>query len=453
MLAKVSAAGASRAPERARARGMAVAAGLGVACSLVSPWLGAQPVQGCEAMAGEGYSEPPETVEIELDAARWHVASRLRSLARARKEFVLADETVQNWTQLVTWEVTFRTRQWDLARTRDTLLKELRARCDGVKSNDIEVKPKELIYEWSHEGCAGRPPQHEITRLIEGEIGTHHLTYDRRGAALTAADRERWIAALRRAPVRERLSEASKRSAVDRARIHAWTGDYATAVAILRPLADGGLAEAQEEFARLYFEGWGVSQDHAEAVRWFEKAAAQRFPAAVYNLARMHENGWGVAAADPARARGLYKDAAELGSAEAQGRLAVLLATGSEPDYAAARRWFEQAAAQDHVDAVYWLGRLFEEGWGVERDLERAVYWYRQAAEQGDGEAQYRLGRLYADGAGGLPASDSTSILWLTRAAMQGVDEARTFYHQRFPEPRPSSSTPAAGSVAAPPQG
>ena len=44
--------------------------------------------------------------------------------------------------------------------------------------------------------------------------------------------------------------------------------DYATALREFRPLAEQGMAEAQFNLGTFYQFGWGVRQDHAEAVRW-----------------------------------------------------------------------------------------------------------------------------------------------------------------------------------------
>jgi uncharacterized protein len=54
-------------------------------------------------------------------------------------------------------------------------------------------------------------------------------------------------------------------------------GDYATAMRLLRPLAELGNAHAQNELGVMYAEGRGVQQDYAEAVKWYRKSAEQGF--------------------------------------------------------------------------------------------------------------------------------------------------------------------------------
>ena len=62
------------------------------------------------------------------------------------------------------------------------------------------------------------------------------------------------------------------------------TQDYAEAARWFRKAADQGLAEAQFNLGIMYDGGQGVAQDYAEAVRWFRKAADQSLAAAQFNL-------------------------------------------------------------------------------------------------------------------------------------------------------------------------
>ena len=53
--------------------------------------------------------------------------------------------------------------------------------------------------------------------------------------------------------------------------------DYATEYRLLRPLAEEGNAAAQYGLGIMYENGHGVEQDHAEAVKWFPRAADQGY--------------------------------------------------------------------------------------------------------------------------------------------------------------------------------
>ena len=71
-------------------------------------------------------------------------------------------------------------------------------------------------------------------------------------------------------------------------------GDYATALRKLKPLAENGVAIAQNNLGVMYDKGKGVPQDYKEALRWYRLAADQGDAVAQTNLGLMYGNGLGV---------------------------------------------------------------------------------------------------------------------------------------------------------------
>src|SRR4029079_13526145 len=71
-----------------------------------------------------------------------------------------------------------------------------------------------------------------------------------------------------------------------------WGGaDY---VDSLKNRAAQGEAKAQTILGLMYYEGRGVPQDYAEALKWFRLAAAQGDALAQHNLGLMYAKGYGV---------------------------------------------------------------------------------------------------------------------------------------------------------------
>ena len=70
--------------------------------------------------------------------------------------------------------------------------------------------------------------------------------------------------------------------------------DYATALKLLRPLAEQGYASAQHNLGVMYANGEGVIQNYKEAVKWYRLAAEQGDGEAQNNLGLMYTNGEGV---------------------------------------------------------------------------------------------------------------------------------------------------------------
>jgi len=71
-------------------------------------------------------------------------------------------------------------------------------------------------------------------------------------------------------------------------------GDHRAALAQWLPLAKRGHADAQAAVAWLYLNGLGVARDEREAARWYERAARQQQPEAVYFLGTLYLAGRGV---------------------------------------------------------------------------------------------------------------------------------------------------------------
>jgi TPR repeat protein len=100
-------------------------------------------------------------------------------------------------------------------------------------------------------------------------------------------------------------------------------GDYATAMRLLRPLAEQGDARAQFNLGIMYSEGQGVPQDYGTAVGWYRKAAEHGHASAQFNLGIMYAEGHGVPQ-DYGTAVGWYRKAAEQGDADAQYNLGIM---------------------------------------------------------------------------------------------------------------------------------
>ena len=91
--------------------------------------------------------------------------------------------------------------------------------------------------------------------------------------------------------------------------------------------AEAGDAESEVELGLRYDKGEGVVKDHAEAAKWYRKAAEQNYAEAQYNLGVCYYKGEGVAK-DQAEAVKWYRKAAEQNLAKAQYNLGVCYERG-----------------------------------------------------------------------------------------------------------------------------
>ena len=87
-------------------------------------------------------------------------------------------------------------------------------------------------------------------------------------------------------------------------------------------------------------------------------------------------------------------------------------------NYAIAHPIFLQAAQQKSTIAQFHLGKMYEQGLGVNQDYVQAANYFRQAAERGYPPAQAKLGEFYANGLG-LPMDYRQAAEWFSKAADQ----------------------------------
>jgi TPR repeat protein len=84
-------------------------------------------------------------------------------------------------------------------------------------------------------------------------------------------------------------------------------GDYATAMRLLRPLADEGNAQAQYNVGEMYENGWGRPHDNSAAAHWYQKAADQGYATAQMALGHMYNFGFGVPQTSRLQCAGIEK--------------------------------------------------------------------------------------------------------------------------------------------------
>jgi TPR repeat protein len=118
---------------------------------------------------------------------------------------------------------------------------------------------------------------------------------------------------------------------------------------------------------------------------------------------------------------------AESGDAEAMFCVGQMYANGFgvDLDDAKALHWLGLAAGNGHAEAQYTLGVMHANGWGVAMNDVPAAGFYRLAAEQGHLGAQTALGFSYKHGAG-VEKNLETAYMWFDIAAERGDLDAES---------------------------
>lgn len=225
--------------------------------------------------------------------------------------------------------------------------------------------------------------------------------------------------------------------------------------------ADNGNPKAQAMLGHLYFSGdAGVSRDLALSAKWDRRAADQGYAEAQYDLGALYENGFGVSqdyveamkwtilaishyAPSETESRRLAavnrdRQAEHLSSAEigeAEGRALAWKSTPFQrtreydlreagfalerKDYKTAARLYRSRADEGAAEAQAMLGEMYRLGYGVARDYKEAARLFRAAAKQGDMSGQESLGFAYEEGKG-VPQDDVRAYLWYVLASDTG---------------------------------
>lgn len=160
--------------------------------------------------------------------------------------------------------------------------------------------------------------------------------------------------------------------------------------------------------------------DHGEALTSLSKAAELGIAEAHGRLGFMYLNGQGVAR-DVGEALRRFRLAAAGGDPIAENQLGYMYqnGTGVVADAVEAIRWYRKAAATGNAVAQDNLGYMYVTGTGIAKDGGEAARWFRLAAEQGNANAQRNLGFVYLRG-DGIARDEAEAARWFRKAAEQG---------------------------------
>jgi hypothetical protein len=162
--------------------------------------------------------------------------------------------------------------------------------------------------------------------------------------------------------------------------------NYATALKVWLPQAQGGDKVAQTYVGEIYEKGVGIAPDYASAASWYQKAADQGYSRALINLGFLYEQGLGVPK-DQAKALMLYRKAAGIeGSINLQGQPP----SASKEELDKLRKELERTR-QDLERARRLLD---EERLKSSTEIERLMQKKLQAAAAGNAEETRRLESL-----------------------------------------------------------
>lgn len=94
--------------------------------------------------------------------------------------------------------------------------------------------------------------------------------------------------------------------------------------------------------------------------------------------------------------------------------------------YARALELFEKEAAKGSTDAMCYLGKMYEKGYGCRKNMSRALEWYEKASGAGNSEAERNVKRLQASTAKPEPKPEPKANEKISKPIFKKLTEPET---------------------------
>ncbi len=133
-----------------------------------------------------------DRLTIETDGRQWRPGHRLVSHVHTTTEYVLPDQQVQNWKELVTVErlLGLADRKVEPRQLMDSIKQRIQSIDPKAEWKVISERDGDVTYEWRFSSDGERPAHHEMARLIKGKQDIYRIAYSAR--ADFGPNRERW---------------------------------------------------------------------------------------------------------------------------------------------------------------------------------------------------------------------------------------------------------------------
>ncbi len=191
----------------------------------------------------------------------------------------------------------------------------------------------------------------------------------------------------------------------------------------LEQLALEGSSDAQYEMGLRSYHGIGRAQDRAESARWFSLASDQGHSKAQVSLGLQYQDGSGVIR-DLEHAKRLYRLAERKGDETAAHNLGYLAEQAGNLKEAAS--WYQRGTDLGSERSMASLAFAYSNGRGVLQDTNKSLELYERAAKLKNPTALLNLGIAYLYG-GKVHVNHSKGFEYLRLASE--LENANAYYH------------------------
>lgn len=191
------------------------------------------------------------------------------------------------------------------------------------------------------------------------------------------------------------------------------------------PEAMTARTDAAMTLAKIYMTGWDVPKDPARARGWYLKASDLGYVPATHLVGQAYRTGYGCTK-NMTQAVTWFKRAGQLGYVPSQYTLGVIYYTGEDgitQNKTLAGAWLAAAARHGHAGALYAVGRMYDLGETVPADAQKALIYYREAAKKGNADAENAVALYFYTGEI-VPKDADMARKLFEQAARQGLPDA-----------------------------
>jgi len=145
-----------------------------------------------------------ELVSVVHDGRDWRIGHRQVDCIQVNTEYVLPDESVQDWDELLTVQrlIGLGERGIPLADIVDRMRIGFEIEAPVGEWRILRRGEREIVYEFTVPSDDRHAPQHEVGRMVLGDHDIHRVAYVRKGETMTDRERDKWIEVLDRSELR-----------------------------------------------------------------------------------------------------------------------------------------------------------------------------------------------------------------------------------------------------------
>lgn len=213
---------------------------------------------------------------------------------------------------------------------------------------------------------------------------------------------------------------------------HKTSDDIKDGISYLIRSTEAGYLLAYFNLGLIYYNGEIVPKDLSKALAYWTKGGNAGMGACSRNAASMYRDGEGVPKNLDLSLR-WYKQAIHQEDSVAAVTVGLAYFLGEdfgEQNYAKAKAYFEKGAEFGNSDALYYLGRIYADGLGVEQDDKKALEFFKNGVDADNASCKVEYAIFLAESLGGLSQDLNLSITLLEQAWDQGNNSAPDVLNQ-----------------------